>query len=88
MAKYKKKPVVIEAVQWKGEEILFNVPKWLSDEQDKGVIKFISDKQFTVKTLEGNMVGNVGDFIIQGVQGEIYPCKSDIFYKTYEKVGD
>lgn len=41
---------------------------------------------FTINTLEGNMIANVGDFIIKGVQGKFYPCKPDIFWKTYEEV--
>ena len=39
-----------------------------------------------INTLEGNMKASIGDFIIKGVQGEFYPCKPDIFEKTYEKV--
>ncbi len=46
--------------------------------QTKSVVK--------IETLEGTMIGNVGDWIITGVNGEIYPCKPDIFEKTYEKV--
>ena len=86
MAKYRKKPVVIEAVQWNGEPILYNVPKWLSNAQNIGKIKFISDDKAIIQTLEGDMIVNSGDYIIKGVQGEIYPCKPDIFQATYEKV--
>ena len=86
MAKYRKKPVVIEAVQWNGELLLFNVPRWLSMAQKSGTIKFISDHNAVVKTLEGDMFLSVGDYIIRGVKGEIYPCKPDIFKATYEKV--
>jgi len=43
-------------------------------------------KQTEIKTLEGTMVGNKGDWLITGVNGEKYPCKPDIFRKTYEKV--
>ena len=60
MAKYRKKPVVIDAIQ-------------------------ITSKM-TIHTLEGDMVGQVGDWLITGVNGEQYPCKDDIFQKTYEKV--
>ena len=45
-----------------------------------------TDKEMDIKTLEGVMHANIGDFIITGVNGEIYPCKPDIFEKTYEKV--
>ena len=84
--KYKKKPVVIEAVQWNGELLLFNVPRWLTDAQASEVIKFMSDDKAIIKTLEGDMILSVGDYIIRGIKGEIYPCKPDIFEITYEKV--
>jgi hypothetical protein len=44
------------------------------------------DEAFEVETLEGTMKGNAGDYLIQGVSGELYPCKPDIFKKTYEKI--
>ena len=86
--KYRKKPVVIEAVQWNGEPILFNVPKWLSNAQRSGRIGFITDNIGIIKTLKGNMVLSIGDYIIKDVQGEIYPCNPDIFEATYEKAGE
>ena len=45
-----------------------------------------TDKEMEIETLEGTMKADKGDFIIRGVQGELYPCKPDIFYATYEKV--
>jgi len=60
MAKYRKKPVIIEAVEL--------------------------EVQVSIPTLEGTMIGEVGDFLITGVKGEQYPCKPDIFHLTYEKV--
>lgn len=45
-----------------------------------------TEKEMIIRTLEGNMKANVGDYIITGVNGEQYPCKPDIFYKTYEPV--
>lgn len=45
-------------------------------------------ESFSVNTLEGKMVGNAGDFLIIGVQGEKYPCKKEVFMKTYEFVGE
>lgn len=82
MSKYRKKPVVIEAVQWTGENV---------DE----ILKFCHDAYFDceepygdielhIKTLEGKHVASDGDFIIKGVRGEYYPCKPDIFAETYE----
>lgn len=44
-------------------------------------------RPITIDTLEGSMVGNVGDWLITGVNGEQYPCKNDVFQKTYESVG-
>jgi len=78
MGFYKKKPVVIQAVQWTGEnstEIL--------DFCNRCHIK---SKDLTVSTLEGVMSASIGDYIIRGVQGEFYPCKADIFELTYETV--
>lgn len=45
-----------------------------------------TDVEMEIETLEGTMKANKGDFIIRGVQGEVYPCKEDIFYETYEEV--
>lgn len=46
------------------------------------------DFQQTIKTLEGDMIANIGDWIITGIHGEIYPCKPDIFKKTYDPADD
>lgn len=62
MAKYRKRPLVIEAYQ--------------------------TDKELIIPTLEGDMHASVEDYIITGLRGEQYPCKPDIFNKTYEKVGE
>ncbi len=60
MSKYRKKPVVVEAIR--------------------------ADRMTIIRTLEGDMVANEGDWIITGVKGEKYPCKPDIFEMTYEPV--
>ena len=76
--KFRKKPVVIEAVKWtgeNGEEIEKFCPK----------AKF-SYSRLIIPTLEGDHFADVGDMIIKGVKGEFYPCKPDIFEKTYEPV--
>lgn len=75
MGLYRKKPVVIEAVQWLSPG---HCPTWA-----QSVVTEYST-YFTVYTLEGMMQGNPGDWIIKGVQGEIYPCKPSIFGTTYE----
>jgi hypothetical protein len=84
--KYRKKPVVIEAMQLQSDNVS-KVLEWMgglgvsSGGYDQNDMPFI-----TIKTLEGNMTAEVGDYIIKGVKGEFYPCKPDIFAMTYEKV--
>ena len=90
MAKYRKRPVVIEAFQYG----IDNRPDWFNDKvTSNDIITFWGkdirhkeDYYCEIKTLEGVMKGDCGDFIIQGVNGEIYPCKPEIFEKTYEIV--
>lgn len=87
MFKYRKKPVVIEAVQHfndMGTDTAI-LPMWLIDACVKGIVYAKEDKTY-IHTLEGEHLVNDGDYIIQGVQGELYPCKPDIFEATYEKV--
>jgi len=82
--KFKKKPVVIEAVQWfKGDKPLACMQPYASDTTDSNpaYLGF-----YFIKTLEGNHHVSDGDWIIKGVAGEFYPCKPDIFEKTYEEV--
>lgn len=91
MARYRKKPVEIEAVQftgfdYKGQVSLSGRTEWLTSKFGKEVLFFGELDKLTIKTLEGDHTASVGDFIIQGVNGEIYPCKPDIFEKTYERV--
>ena len=91
--KYRKKPVVIEAIKWNGIAFaLGEMPDWFikalhKDMPTTGAIKRDEDK-LLIGTLEGVMTANPNDWIIQGVKGEIYPCKPDIFEATYEKVKD
>lgn len=84
--KYRKKPVVIEALQWTGtnkKEIKGFAGKYAGFEDfGEATVHLI------VKTLEGKLKASIGDYIIQGVDGEFYPCKPDIFKQTYEKVED
>lgn len=78
--RFRKKPVVIEAWQWDGVATAPDRPEWLS-----GRVKADHNEQtLSIKTLEGVMVATVGDWIIKGVKGEVYPCKPDIFAATYE----
>ena len=75
----RKIPVEVEAVQWTGDN--FNEIKDFVVHD-----LFIDGKGIGIKTLEGNMYASIGDFIIKGINGEFYPCKEDIFWKTYEVV--
>lgn len=79
MKKYRKKPLVIEAVQFTGGN-------------GAEVSAFMETTTITkggalvIETLEGDMRAHVGDYIIKGIKGEFYPCKPDIFKSTYEEV--
>lgn len=91
--KYIKKPVEIDAVVYKGFDIIdvpadifTERPTWLNFAINNNVIVLDeSDEKLKINTLEGTMVVDVGDYIIQGVKGELYPCKPDIFEMTYTK---
>lgn len=90
--KYRKKPVVIEAIQWNGlnlTEIMDFVGKDLIVETyDAGYQAGATPLAIGLKirTLEGDMNISISDYVINGVQGEFYPCKPDIFEQTYELV--
>jgi hypothetical protein len=81
---YRKKPVVIQAVQWKGDNRKdiwdFCSLSYFNTDMVSGAL------MLTIQTLEGEMTASVGDYIIRGIQGEFYPCKPDIFELTYETV--
>ena len=88
MAKFRKKPVVIEAFRLNERGLI--AEDWFWDAVTRNDIithcfgKHEPDPAWCeIKTLEGTMIANTGDYIIQGVHGEIYPCKADIFQKTY-----
>ncbi len=85
MAKFRKKPVVIEAMRLTAEPDQFwKVYDWIGNDN----IHAWDDSPFQIEisTLEGVMVAREGDWIIKGVAGEFYPCKPDIFAATYEAV--
>ncbi len=85
MLQYRKKPVVIEAIQWDGKnfhEILDFAPKKVNWEVNTSKnINFLE-----VSTLEGILQASVGDYIIKGVKGEFYPIKEEIFNLTYDAI--
>lgn len=91
MGKYKKLPVEIEAELVSGllEKFKHNfneLPKWVMEAYENTTINTITDNNFIIKTLEGNMIATKEDYLIKGVNGELYPCKKDIFEKTYVAV--
>ena len=85
MAKYRKKPIIIEAIQWDGNNI-FEIMALMHPEKPVHVRRFLTNDALGIKTLEGLMQADLNDWIIKGVKGEIYPCKPDIFEMTYELV--
>lgn len=85
MAKYRKKPVVIEAIQWhEGMDVEGVID--LANLSETWFGKTSMEGRYAIQTLEGLMAVRNGDYIITGVKGEKYPCKSDIFEETYELV--
>ena len=89
--KFRKKPVVIEAIQWNGKNFdeIANFTndnhghKKAYEDAEEGSIK---TGKYYIQTLEGLMEASKNDWIIKGVNGEFYPCKPDIFKKTYEAI--
>jgi hypothetical protein len=86
MAFYKKRPVVIEAFQL-GATDPADWPEWFTAAIDSAVVGCAPGGSCTINTLEGEHTANPDDWIIKGIKGELYPCKSDIFKATYELVG-
>jgi hypothetical protein len=88
--KYRKKPVVIEAVRYKGSSTHAQaIEQWMAGFEyvEPGMVT-ADMRPLIIPTLEGDMRAVAGDWIIRGVQGEFYPCKPDIFEATYEPVED
>ena len=87
--KFRKKPVVIDAIQYLPHGNCRSIAEFLGQPHDK---KSCEDgpiyPTWVIRTLEGDMECRPGDWIIRGVNGELYPCKPDIFEKTYEAVGE
>jgi hypothetical protein len=78
MPLFRKKPVVIEAIQWAGDN-REEIDKFMGESRRK-----VPGNVLQIYTLEGIMDAAVGDYIIKGIKGEFYPCKPDIFELTYE----
>lgn len=88
MAKYRKKPVVIEAVQlkWSTWSEMCDHAGVAGGNKPHGVLGPNGAIAMEIPTLEGVMLANENDWIIRGIKGELYPCKPDIFEATYEPV--
>ncbi len=96
MSQFRKKPVVIEAVQFDGEVIVGGSPYWLPavvqqiNAENWMAVRsgevFAGPGEIYIGTLEGPHKALAGDWIIRGVKGELYPCKPEIFAATYEPV--
>ncbi len=86
--KFRKKPIVIEAFHFKMESLkeLEELSEFLKDADVD--INYINESKVYIETLEGTMCASEGDWIIKGINGEFYPCKPDIFEKTYEPVNN
>jgi hypothetical protein len=92
--KYKKKPVIIDAVQWTGKNHREMFDFLTQDTFSAEAMKVTGDHFYIdhskveggliIKTLEGEHLATIGDYIIRGVKGEYYPCKEDIFHQSYE----
>lgn len=96
MAKYRKKPIVVEAIQWTGSN-LEEIRNFVGNDLIENYIKHFDIERTLIKqtlsgiainTLEGTMIVNYGDYIIKGVNNEFYPCKPDIFKQIYEEIID
>lgn len=93
MAKFRKKPVVVEAVRWTGSN-LEEIRNFVGSDLIEECVELFDIKRtlkemlvdIAIDTLEGTMRVDYGDYIIKGVKGEFYPCKPDIFLATYEEV--
>ena len=93
MPKFRKKPVVVEAVRWTGSN-LEEIRNFVGSNLIEDWVEFFDIKRtlkemlvgIAIDTLEGTMIVDYGDYIIKGVKGEFYPCKPDIFEQTYEEV--
>jgi len=89
--KFRKKAVVIEAFLWTGDQNQIEDPVWIVEAMKKNEVIIAKNEtsgnipEMHIKTLEGTMTASVGDYIIKGVKGEIYPCKPGIFEMTYDE---
>ena len=93
MAKYRKLPALIEAE--KVSDLIYGfshdfklLPDWVIEAYDEFKISRVTDSGFYINTLEGQLLATKEDYVIKGIDDELYPCKIEIFEKTYEQVGE
>ena len=86
MARYRKKPVVIRAVQFLDTPESRRAIEFLSHGTVKRELIFLQEGKLAIRTPEGTVIADKGDWVIRGVYGGLYPCKPDIFKLTYEPV--
>ncbi|ATH60216.1 hypothetical protein [Staphylococcus nepalensis] len=82
--KARKKPIEIEFIEYTDDTNIVDLYDWSNDQIELVFENDTLQKHLYVNTLEGDMLVNAGDYIIKGNNGEVYPCKPDIFHKTYE----
>lgn len=87
MARYRKRPVEVEAIIFTDDaDRLMHLQEFIGCDTLKVSYEDPHNPKLVIETLEGSMTASIGDYIIKGVKGEFYPCKPDIFEKTYEEV--
>lgn len=86
MPKFRKKPVMIEAIQWDGK--LTTIEPLFNKSNVREVRMYVTEDALYIPTSTGDMQAGIGDWVILGVEGELYPCKPSVFEKTYEPESD
>lgn len=90
VTRFRKRPVVVDAYEFHNRIGTDTRPRWIVEAAEAGMVRFTQPRDapgyLTIKTLEGDMRANPGDWIVRGVAGEIYPVKPLIFAETYEPV--
>lgn len=81
----KKQPLKIQAVQWTGDNIL-EIQEFQKTSANPNAMYWTKDDEILIDTKRGDMLAAIGDYIIRGVKGEIYPCKPDVFEAMYQEV--
>ena len=88
MSRYRKKPVEIEAIQMPPhDQTDFGLaPDWFKQALARNDVRYLNNEKFLVRTDEGQMVGVAWDYLIKGVEGELYPCRKSVFEATYDPI--